>query len=155
VGPRLTGAAIVAVIGYAFFTWRLRWRTLYGIAELAFALGVGGTVFAPAQWSVGQLCALGGAVYVAVRGLDNIRTGIKEWPQYRDRLLRPHRRGLRSTPSFPAVSGPARRGGMSARRSVPCAEHPRSFPARTRRTGGPSPGCWPVARAGPRFRGGS
>jgi hypothetical protein len=89
-------------IAILFYWLRLRHRLLYAVAEILFALGLTVVAWFPAErhemlaeesstWDhtvawVSQKTTLFGAIYVFVRGLDNLDVGLQPFlPTWRDR----------------------------------------------------------------------
>ena len=63
-------------LGTALFFFRLVERAWYGLAEVGFGLGTAAYVgWHPVDGTLPRLIAMAGAVYIVVRGMDNINIG--------------------------------------------------------------------------------
>ena len=80
-GYPVNATVALLFVGVLLYVFRERYRYFYGITEMAFAcaliyVGVNQLAQTPSQ----LLTAVGGALYVLVRGLDNLIQGYKNPP---------------------------------------------------------------------------
>jgi len=79
---------VVAVSGIALFWFRSRHRLSYGVAEVLFGLIVASQLSSTPEYDSDFFVKIVAAVYIVVRGLDNVEKGISEtslgllWKQF-------------------------------------------------------------------------
>jgi hypothetical protein len=79
------GAATLVALAVAFFAVRVKLRVLYGVLEFFCAAGLGAKVMADhAGWGFTPVMGFVAAIYVAVRGIDNVQVGIKQMADKQD-----------------------------------------------------------------------
>jgi hypothetical protein len=73
------GASIILFIGVCLYIMREKWRLAYGLLEVAFAVVYGFFAFQKLREAAGYVesVTIVAAVYLVVRGVDNVVTGWK------------------------------------------------------------------------------